>query len=176
MPWVVFEPTIPVLEQARTVHALDRAATLIGVQITYLTDFRVWFKVILYVIFSWRRWRQKHIKCFHGQLVVTLHSLSGSWSCAPRLRIRASTTKWSQIFSVLVWNRAAGWTEHMNRSRDIPDWYIGILSDVIRSSSLHIWQENTHERFIHVFTVLVATKLTTRCYSLTCSYGLLKIE
>jgi hypothetical protein len=30
MPRVGFEPTIPVLEQAKTVHALDRAATVIG--------------------------------------------------------------------------------------------------------------------------------------------------
>jgi hypothetical protein len=27
---VEFEPTIPVFEQAKTVHALDRAATVIG--------------------------------------------------------------------------------------------------------------------------------------------------
>jgi hypothetical protein len=27
---VVFEPTTPVFEQAKTVHALDRAATVIG--------------------------------------------------------------------------------------------------------------------------------------------------
>jgi hypothetical protein len=30
MPRVGFEPTIPVFERAKTVHALDRAATLIG--------------------------------------------------------------------------------------------------------------------------------------------------
>jgi hypothetical protein len=30
MPWVGFEPTIPVLERANTVHALDRAATVTG--------------------------------------------------------------------------------------------------------------------------------------------------
>jgi hypothetical protein len=30
MPRVEFEPTTPVFEQAKTVHALDRAATLIG--------------------------------------------------------------------------------------------------------------------------------------------------
>jgi hypothetical protein len=29
MPWVGFEPTIPVFERAKTVHALDRAATSI---------------------------------------------------------------------------------------------------------------------------------------------------
>jgi hypothetical protein len=30
MLWVGFEPTIPVLERARTIYALDRAATGIG--------------------------------------------------------------------------------------------------------------------------------------------------
>jgi hypothetical protein len=30
MPRVGFEPTIPAFEQAKTVHALDRAATVIG--------------------------------------------------------------------------------------------------------------------------------------------------
>jgi hypothetical protein len=30
MPQVGFEPMIPVLERAKTVHALDRAATVIG--------------------------------------------------------------------------------------------------------------------------------------------------
>jgi hypothetical protein len=31
MSWVVFEPTIPVFERAKTFHVLDRAATVIGV-------------------------------------------------------------------------------------------------------------------------------------------------
>jgi hypothetical protein len=30
MPWVGFESTIPVVERAKTVHTLDRAATVIG--------------------------------------------------------------------------------------------------------------------------------------------------
>jgi hypothetical protein len=30
MPSVGFEPTIPVFERAKTVHALDRAATVTG--------------------------------------------------------------------------------------------------------------------------------------------------
>jgi hypothetical protein len=30
MPKVRFEPTIPVFERAKTVHAIDRAATVIG--------------------------------------------------------------------------------------------------------------------------------------------------
>jgi hypothetical protein len=31
MPWVGFEPTIPAFKRAKTVYALDRAATVIGV-------------------------------------------------------------------------------------------------------------------------------------------------
>jgi hypothetical protein len=31
MPQVGFEPTIPVFERAKTVHASDRAATVIGI-------------------------------------------------------------------------------------------------------------------------------------------------
>jgi hypothetical protein len=30
MPWVAFQPTIPASERAKTVHALDRAATVAG--------------------------------------------------------------------------------------------------------------------------------------------------
>jgi hypothetical protein len=32
MSWVEFEPTIPASERAKTVHALDHAATGIGIQ------------------------------------------------------------------------------------------------------------------------------------------------
>jgi hypothetical protein len=35
MPWLVFEPTIPALERAKIVYALDRAATLIGVYLIW---------------------------------------------------------------------------------------------------------------------------------------------
>jgi hypothetical protein len=33
MPWVEFEPTIPVFERAKKVHALDGAATVIGIPV-----------------------------------------------------------------------------------------------------------------------------------------------
>jgi hypothetical protein len=36
MPLVGFEPTIPAFEQAKTVHALNSAATAIGVYIQYI--------------------------------------------------------------------------------------------------------------------------------------------
>jgi hypothetical protein len=36
MPRVEFEPTTPVFERAKTVHALDRAATVIGHETFYI--------------------------------------------------------------------------------------------------------------------------------------------
>jgi hypothetical protein len=33
MPWVGLEPTIPAFESAKTVHALDRTAIVIGAEI-----------------------------------------------------------------------------------------------------------------------------------------------
>jgi hypothetical protein len=45
MPWVGFEPTIPVFERAKTVHALDREATVISY--TYIT-----FKLISLIVYS----------------------------------------------------------------------------------------------------------------------------
>jgi hypothetical protein len=38
MPCVAFEPKIPVSEQAKTVHALDRSATVIGKLRNYTFD------------------------------------------------------------------------------------------------------------------------------------------
>jgi hypothetical protein len=35
MSWVRFEPTIPEFERAKSVHALDRAATVIGITIIH---------------------------------------------------------------------------------------------------------------------------------------------
>jgi hypothetical protein len=39
MPSVVFKPTIPVFDQAKTVHALGRAATVIGCCFDIVTRF-----------------------------------------------------------------------------------------------------------------------------------------
>jgi hypothetical protein len=38
MPRVRFEPTIPAFERAKTVHALDRAATVIGLHVVTITE------------------------------------------------------------------------------------------------------------------------------------------
>jgi hypothetical protein len=41
MPWVGFEPTIPATKRVKTVHALDRAATVTGL-LTYIILFKSW--------------------------------------------------------------------------------------------------------------------------------------
>jgi hypothetical protein len=46
MPLVGFEPTIPAFERAKTVHALDRAATVIGHKRTILATKLVWSRDI----------------------------------------------------------------------------------------------------------------------------------
>jgi hypothetical protein len=38
MPWVGFEPTIPAFEQAKTFHALDRAANVMGIDLTTVSQ------------------------------------------------------------------------------------------------------------------------------------------
>jgi hypothetical protein len=35
MPWVGFEPTLPVFERAKAVHVLDRESTVIGMNRNY---------------------------------------------------------------------------------------------------------------------------------------------
>jgi hypothetical protein len=50
MPQVGLEPTIPVFERAKTVHALDRAATVIGSYSGYNVNILLYstiFKVIV---------------------------------------------------------------------------------------------------------------------------------
>jgi hypothetical protein len=46
MPQVGFEPMIPVFERAKTVHALDRAATMIGIISVYILH------ICLYIVYS----------------------------------------------------------------------------------------------------------------------------
>jgi hypothetical protein len=49
MPWVGFEPMIQVFERAKTVHALDRTATVIG---QVATTFLKIITVLLLLYFS----------------------------------------------------------------------------------------------------------------------------
>jgi hypothetical protein len=43
MPPVGFAPTIPFFDRVKTVHALDRAATVIGVRCTWAVSFQTIF-------------------------------------------------------------------------------------------------------------------------------------
>jgi hypothetical protein len=52
MPWVGFEPMIPVLDRAKTFHALDRAATLIGHTSLHKVQFWINDIFICLVLFS----------------------------------------------------------------------------------------------------------------------------
>jgi hypothetical protein len=58
IPWMRFEPTIPAFEGAKTVHALDRAATVIGIHtyiLIYLYIFYLFIYIFLYIIYHmWR--------------------------------------------------------------------------------------------------------------------------
>jgi hypothetical protein len=47
MPQMGFEPTIPVFERAKTVHALDRATTVIDLKITYHVELRLFLYLCL---------------------------------------------------------------------------------------------------------------------------------
>jgi hypothetical protein len=49
MPLVGFEPTIPVFGRAKTVHALDRAATVIGLNLVHALRplfYKIYFNII----------------------------------------------------------------------------------------------------------------------------------
>jgi hypothetical protein len=56
MPGVEFEPTIPVFERAKTFHALDCAATMIG-RITIGPVIYFTFRVSLYFIIVIEKWK-----------------------------------------------------------------------------------------------------------------------
>jgi hypothetical protein len=77
MPWVEFEPTIPVFERAKTFHALVRAATVIG---HCLTQFEVTgraYERMMVVVqkqtFSWlayMRWEHSSLLCSLVSLIT----------------------------------------------------------------------------------------------------------
>jgi hypothetical protein len=56
MPRVGLEPTIPALEWAKTVYALHRAATVIGIKITKNLEDQLW--KISYLSFGPGRYKQ----------------------------------------------------------------------------------------------------------------------
>jgi hypothetical protein len=66
MPRVGFEPTIPVFERAKTVHALDRAVIVIG---------RIWYKVFyrMSTVGSAEAW-STHMRTSSAEVCNTLRS------------------------------------------------------------------------------------------------------
>jgi hypothetical protein len=69
MPQVGFEPMTPVFERAKTVHVLDRAATVIGTRPTYEkvmnrkngADSRHNFFLCIATEFKWQPWKLRKI-------------------------------------------------------------------------------------------------------------------
>jgi hypothetical protein len=47
MPWEEFDPTIPMLERAKTVHVLDHAATVIGLRNHKRRNFHSWHVLVI---------------------------------------------------------------------------------------------------------------------------------
>jgi hypothetical protein len=58
MPRVGFEPTIPVFERAKTVHALDRAVTVIGLYIPQCTKYICLTNLLVYLRFNFENVRR----------------------------------------------------------------------------------------------------------------------
>jgi hypothetical protein len=50
MPGVGFEPMTPVFERAKTIHALDRAATVIRPDIIRLRSRGSWMKLVAHMV------------------------------------------------------------------------------------------------------------------------------
>jgi hypothetical protein len=76
---VEFELTNPVFERAKTVHASDLAATVIGTEFNqrplicfgYKTDNSCWW-CIHYMLISCSRWRIKHVRYSKGAILAWL--------------------------------------------------------------------------------------------------------
>jgi hypothetical protein len=87
MPWVGFEPTIPVFERAKTVHALDRAATVIGRGNIYTrqkwkTKYEITLEPIVDANIRLRAELKNKVKLWYKQWPVELNIIANSlWNC-----------------------------------------------------------------------------------------------
>jgi hypothetical protein len=58
MPWVGFDSTVPVFEQAKTVHAFDLAATVIGIMNTRNTvnnTSRIELSIFIFILLNYNK-------------------------------------------------------------------------------------------------------------------------
>jgi hypothetical protein len=76
MPQVVFEPTIPVFERAKTVLAIDRAATVIG--IIKNTNRIFWGVTTLSVVEVIRRFGKTYSLYLQGRRMIGTSQQAGS--------------------------------------------------------------------------------------------------
>jgi hypothetical protein len=72
MPWMGLEPTIPGSERAKTVHALDRSATVTGTPVSTLRNYyyelwKCWYFIIH------RSERELHEELVFNQLAIASH-------------------------------------------------------------------------------------------------------
>jgi hypothetical protein len=76
MPWAELEPTIPAFERAKTVHALDRPVTVIGVASIQSTWFKIKVPDILFRqrISAFRVLRTDRDLCVGSELVTAVQS------------------------------------------------------------------------------------------------------
>jgi hypothetical protein len=68
-----FEPTIPVFERAKTVHALDRAAAVIGCSINYMIKFSYIVLSVIPSVMLATVYRDTDKVTFRGNIGFHLH-------------------------------------------------------------------------------------------------------
>jgi hypothetical protein len=111
MPQVRFEPTIPVFERAKTVHALDRAATVIGFCTFVAPNFPLSYAVRVLLVFP----RTSCLMCILG--------------CKPTHFINILSLLCEPVLSK---TRGASWLgcqSHWNLSLnfDCSDWWVYLV-------------------------------------------------
>jgi hypothetical protein len=66
MPRVGFEPTIPIFERAKTAHALDRSAAVIGILTSYHPEILILLEILnmkMYLRFNYFLSKKGHQLC-----------------------------------------------------------------------------------------------------------------
>jgi hypothetical protein len=85
MPRVRFEPMIPVFERAKTIHALDRVATVFSLHSVNLSEFRLFTNCLAYSL-----QRDRTINLLDGEhfqelvLLLLIHIIGLALPVSPR--------------------------------------------------------------------------------------------